>query len=261
MMKRLADVIDAPASLLPAAVSVCMHGAPETTIASTAARISEMSRTVAQRVHGSQTQALVAHLHEYLFEELAMVGNSDDYHNPDNSSIHMVVETRRGLPIVLGLIYKLVGDGIGLNTWGVGLPGHFLAGVEINGAACLVDAFNSGRILTPEEAQARVTAHFGAEVEWSDRLLAPVTNRYWVTRILQNLLTAYGKTENFNELGAVLEMELLLWPEESRLQRDLAVVLARGGKQDIATRYLEEYLLRNPDDPEKANLRQMIWNK
>lgn len=250
--------IDGERMLLPAAMAVSEHVPIDMDLAEIDDRIGQMSRIVASRTHSGQPQAVIAHLHDYLFEELAFEGNSDDYYNPDNSILPAVLYTRKGLPITLSLLYKLVSDRIGLNTWGIGLPGHFVLGLSYGGKTAYVDAFAGGKLLTLDEARARVTGQFGSQVEWSDRLLTPVTNRYWVTRILQNLLSSYTRSGSYQELAAVLELEVVLWPEESRLHRDLALVFAKLGKQDLANEWLEHYLHTNPADPQSADLRQMI---
>src|SRR5206468_6452152 len=101
------------------------------------------------RVRGGQPQALLVHLHEYLFTELGFAGNIEDYYNPYNSYLPSVLATKRGLPITLSLVYKIVAERLGLRAWGVGLPGHFLIGVECEpGNKMLVDTFASGRIIT-----------------------------------------------------------------------------------------------------------------
>ena len=257
-MESLSRDIDQPQSLLSAAVAISLHAVPDASVNEAQRRITAMAKVVSSRVHGTQVQALVAHLHEFLFEELGVEGNSADYYNPNNSLFPCVLRTHKGLPITLSLLYKLVGDRVGLNVWGVGLPGHFVAGVDMGGKVALIDTFAGGRLLSLEEAKERVVNHFGNQVEWSQRLIEPVTNRYWITRILQNLLTSYGKTGQYAEISAVLELELLLWPEEARLQRDLAVVLARVGKQDLASEWLEHYLHQNPEDPNGEDLRQLL---
>src|SRR5208282_3657952 len=100
-----------------------------------------------------------------------------------------VLANKRGLPITLSLIYKIVAERLGLRAWGVGLPGHFLVAVEEGPQKILlIDAFAKGRILTQGEAHERIRELFGPEMEWSEEMLQPATNRHWLTRILQNLL-------------------------------------------------------------------------
>jgi len=141
----------------------------------------------------------------------------------------------------------------------VGLPGHFLVAVEEpQQTLLLVDPFAQGRILTREEAHARIQELFGPEVPWTEDLLRPATNRHWLTRILQNLLHIFGTNNRYSDVAAVLEMEMLLWPNQDHLQRDLALVLARIGLSRPASLWLDAYLRNNPDDPQKSDLKQLL---
>ena len=99
---------------------------------------------------------------------------------------------------------------------------------------------------------------FGAEVESSDNLLQPASNRHWLTRMLQNLLNIFGSNGQYRDVAAMLEMEILLWPDQTRLQRDLALVLARIGMSQPASAWLGMYLDSNPDDPQCDDLKQLL---
>jgi len=250
--------INSPDALLNGAVAIAMHQDEEIDPAIVDATIQKFADTVLSRVRGSQPQALLAHLHGYLFEELGFAGNTEDYYAPANSYLPAVLVNRRGLPITLSLVYKLVAERVGIRSWGVGLPGHFLVGIECAGLPMLVDAFAGGRILTPDEAHSRMMEMFGPEVEWSEELLRPASNRHWLTRILQNLLNVFGSTWHYADVAAVLEMEMLLWPEQSHLQRDLGLVLARCGLSQPASAWLDRYLKTNPDDPQKKQIRELL---
>ena len=245
-------------ALLNGAIAITMHEIPAVQPAAVDAEIQQHADNVRARVRGRQSQALLAHLHEYLFDELGFRGNSEDYYNPANSYLPSVLQTRHGLPITLSLIYRLVAERVGLRAWGVGLPGHFLVGAEIDGAPILVDPFAGGRLLSREEARDRLRHTFGEEVEWSEDLLKPASSRHWLTRILQNLLNVFGRQDRFRDVAAVLEMEMLLWPEQHHLQRDLGLVLARCGMTRPATIWLDRYLQENPGDPQNDQLRELL---
>jgi regulator of sirC expression with transglutaminase-like and TPR domain len=122
----------------------------------------------------------------------------------------------------------------------------------------LIDPYALGRELSIEEAHEKLQEMFGSEVEWSPELLHAASNRHWLTRILQNLLNVYGSTNQFADVAAVLEMEMLLWPEQSHLQRDLGLVLARCGLSQPASIWLDRYLKTNPDDPQKGQIRELL---
>ena len=249
--------IQSPDALLNGAVAIAMHQLPDVDPTAVDNTIQKYADTVRSRVRGHQPQAILAHLHGYLFDELGFTGNTSDYYNVANSYLPKVLETKRGLPITLSLLYKLVAERLGLRSWGVGLPGHFLVAVEAGGTL-LVDPFAGGRIVTPDEARARLEETFGEDVEWDDELLRPASNRHWLTRMLQNLLNVFGNKGNYADVAAVLEMEMLLWPDQNHLQRDLGLVLARCGFSRPASVWLDRYLQTNPDDPQRSQLQELL---
>lgn len=258
LLARQLASISSPDALLNGAIGIAMHQMEDVDPAQVDQTIQQYADTIRSRVRGVQPQAILAHLHAFLFDEMGYSGNTEDYYNPANSYLPAVLKSRKGLPITLSLIYKLVADRLGLRAWGVGLPGHFLIGVEMDGAPILVDPFAHGRIVTPEEAHARLIEMFGPEVEWSEEMLRPASNRHWLTRMLQNLLNVFGSTGHYADVAAVLEMEMLLWPDQSHLQRDLGLVLARCGLAQPATIWLDQYLKTNPDDPQEGQIRELL---
>jgi regulator of sirC expression with transglutaminase-like and TPR domain len=257
-MSRQIPAIESPDALLNGAIAISMHQLEHVDHARVDRVLQSYADTVRARVKGSQPQALVAHLHHFLFEEQGFAGNTDDYYNTANSYLPIVLESKRGLPITLSLIYKIVAERIGLRVHGVGLPGHFMVALEEDDRAILIDPFCEGRMLTPDEAADRVRAAFGPEIEWSDELLAPVSNLHWLTRMLQNLLHIFGGAGRYHDVAAMLELEMILWPAQTHLQRDLALVLARIGLSEPASIWLDKYLRSNPNDPQRTDLKQLL---
>ena len=257
LLSRQVPVINSSDALLEGAIAIAMHQMENIDPSVIDKTIQSYADTVRSRVRGPQPQALLAHLHEFLFDELGFTGNGEDYYNTINSYAPAVIQTRRGLPIILSLIYKLVAERVGLRCWGVGLPGHFIVGVDVAGTNMLVDPFNGGRVLSIDEAHQRMRETFGPEIEWSDELIQPISNLHWLTRVLQNLLHIFGASGHYADVAAMLEMEMVLWPKQTHLQRDLALVLARIGLSQPASIWLDRYLKSNPDDPQKQDLEQL----
>lgn len=255
---HVASMIESPDALLQGAVAIAMHQAPDVKPDRIDRTIQSFADTIRKRVRGRQPQALLAHLHDFLFDEKGFIGETSDYYNPVNSYVPVVLETKRGLPITLSLIYKCVGERLGLRVHGIGLPGHFLVAVEFPDSAMLVDPFSGGRLLSMNEALSRVKDALGPQAEWNDELLRPVSNLHWLTRMLQNLLHAFGADGRYADVAAVLEMEMILWPQQKHLQRDLALVLARIGMSKPASIWLNRYLQSNPQDPQRNDLQQLL---
>lgn len=258
LLSKQLDVLESPDALLNGALAIARHEMPDVDPAEVDQIIQNYADTVRSRVRGIQPQAMIAHLHDYLFDELGFIGDTETYYSPFNSYLPHVLEHKRGLPITLTLVYKLVADRLGLRCWGVALPGHFLAAVDVDGSPMMIDSFAGGRIITPEEATQRMQSMFGPDIEWIDDLMQPAGARHWLTRILQNLLNIFGSEGRYADVAAMLEMEMLLWPDQDRLQRDLALVLARIGMSRPASAWLEQYLVNNPDDPQEKDLKQLL---
>lgn len=257
-MRRARERLETPVGLIEGALAIARNSESAIDVEAQKHTLYEMGREVRARVRGPQPQALLAHLHDYLFVELGFIGNTLNYHDPANSFLNTVLEARRGLPITLSLVYKIVGERAGLKIHGLGLPGHFCIGVELDDGLMIVDPFYGGRVLNCQEAHERIRDTYGSHVEWTEELLSPVTHRHWLTRIMQNLLHTFNERDRVRDVAAMLELELLLWPEQMHLQRDLALVLARLGEVGSASNWLTKYLTANPEDPQRQDLEQLL---
>src|SRR5690606_4595347 len=94
-------------------------------------------------------------LNHYFYNELGFSGNVNDYYNPDNSYLHRVMHSRRGIPISLAVIYMELAQQIGLHVQGISFPGHFLMKLTIPAGQVVLDPFN-GTSLSREELEERV---------------------------------------------------------------------------------------------------------
>lgn len=204
--------LESSRGLLHAAVALSMHELHEADPAGVEARLDHLAQTVRARVKSDQPQALLAHAHDVLFEEEGFTGNNEDYDNPFNSYLPVVLKNRRGMPIALVLIYKLVIERLGLRVRGINAPGHFLAGVEAAPGAplLLIDPFSGGEALSRHEAFERIEHVTGAPLPRSERFLTPATHRQWLMRMLYNLQHVFAQRARAADLAAMLELANLL---------------------------------------------------
>jgi regulator of sirC expression with transglutaminase-like and TPR domain len=117
---------------------------------------------------------------EYLGHELRFRGNQEDYYNVANSLLPEIIETRRGIPISLSLIYIFVGRRAGMKVEGVGLPGHFI----IRYRDAFFDPFHGGRRLGLDECRALLEQH-GQTL--TAEHLEPTPPRQILLRMLTNI--------------------------------------------------------------------------
>jgi len=131
-------------------------------------------------------------------------GNVDDYYHPDNSFINRVIETRRGIPISLAIIWMEVGRRCGVPVEGVALPGHFL----VYAGGQLVDPFYYGEAIGLDEAASLVAASLGGEPRLDKSWLNPVPTAEVIRRMLRNLEQIYldtGDPSGVEWVAALLE--------------------------------------------------------
>jgi regulator of sirC expression with transglutaminase-like and TPR domain len=213
-------LVNSTTGLLNAAAAIAMHAFPEIELAHVHARIDDMAGRILSRAPSRSRQALLAHLHDVLFEEEGFTGASDEtYYDPRNSFLPLVLETRRGLPITLCLIYKAVANCLGIKAGGINAPFHFLARIRSEKGWLLVDPFEGGRVYHKDEAIARIDRFAGHSDTARDQYLPPATHREWLSRILHNLCTTLNDRGHACDLLAMLELKNAL---DSSLTPELA---------------------------------------
>ena len=80
-------------------------------------------------------------LNRYFFQELGFAGNVNDYYDAANSYLHVVLHTRRGIPITLALVYMEIAAQIGIVASGISFPGHFLVRLRMPRGDVVIDPF------------------------------------------------------------------------------------------------------------------------
>jgi regulator of sirC expression with transglutaminase-like and TPR domain len=203
-------VLDTDDGLVTAACAMSMHELEDVNPPLVGEMLASLADEIRCRVKGSQPEALLAHLHEVLFEEHGFTGNTDDYYSPVNSYLPEVLVTKRGIPITLSLVYYIVARRIGLSAWGINAPGHFLTGVQVNGASMIIDPFAGGRMMSREEAIARIEQEAGQSVPDGIDVLSVASHRRWISRMLKNLEAIFAHTNRQRDVAAVRELAELM---------------------------------------------------
>ncbi len=141
------------------------------------ARLDDLADTALAARRAADALSRLHRLREFLFEELGFAGDRSDYFDPRNSHLNEVLDRRLGIPITLSLVFIEVGQRLGLQMEGIGLPGHFITGARIAGEHVLLDPFNRGAVLTVEACGQVVRQALGRPVQLRPEHFAPVDNR------------------------------------------------------------------------------------
>lgn len=154
------------------------------------------------------TDEATRHISAHLFQAMGFAGNESNYYDPDNSCLTRVIDTRRGIPVTLSILYLLIAKRLRVAVFGVGTPGHFLIGYRHNGDTRFLDAFRSGQPLETAEVR-RMLVRNG--YEYRPDYLKPCGPREILLRMMRNLLSIYQKTgdgDHAERLSVLVEIVL-----------------------------------------------------
>jgi regulator of sirC expression with transglutaminase-like and TPR domain len=162
----------------------------------------ELARA-AERTSGSPDATVIA-CRQVLGGAEGFRGDQARYDHPDNSMLDLVLTRRRGLPILLSVVYVEVARRAGVGLAGVGLPGHFIVGHFGADPPVLLDPFAAG---------APVSAAAAGET-----LLRPWGPHEIALRMLNNLVAAYDRRGDLTRALRAATMRLSLPVANSDLQ-------------------------------------------
>lgn len=175
-----------------------------------------------------------------LGERYGFRGSAADYQRLESSLLHQVLVRRRGLPILLSVLWMEVARRAGAPVYGVALPGHFVVGFGPADDQVLADPFDGGRVLTGSDAELLVAGATGAALQPS--MLVPADPLDVVSRILNNVRAwAAARPERTDVALWAVELSLALPSHPARLRFERARLLVQRGDFVDGAVELEEY--------------------
>lgn len=151
---------------------------------------------------------IVKSFNAVFFNKLKFKANTKNFHAVSNSMINLVLDTRKGNPISLCVIYMLVAQKLNLPIYGVNLPNLFILTYKVSNFQLYINAFNNGLIFTRADIDNYI-AHLN--ITPNDLFYQPCTNLDVMRRVLRNIIVSFEKTgdqEKVNEVKALLEILL-----------------------------------------------------
>lgn len=143
-------------------------------------------------------------------------GNRKNYHDPANSFINKVLETRTGNPLSLSVVYMIIAQSLDIPVFGINLPEHFVLAYTTSGpdpegtepairqqVLFYINAFSGGAVFSYQEVSDFV-ARMGHEPV--SVFFNPCSNEDIVRRMLNNLVNAFTREGQADKAG---EMEML----------------------------------------------------
>lgn len=141
-------------------------------------------------------------------------GNTKNHHDPQNSYINQVLESKKGNQISLAIIYSTIAQKLDIPVYGVNLPQHFILGYIDEskrdehefGVLFYINAFNKGAIFGKHDVDQFLRQ---LNLEAQPGFYAPCSNIEIIRRVIRNLISSYenlGSAEKVQELKELQEI-------------------------------------------------------
>jgi len=157
-------------------------------------------------------------LNHIIFDIHGFKGSITNIHSPNNAFINQVMETKKGNPVSLAIIYCSVAQRSGLPVYGVDLPGNMILAYEDekyarvfgkddrNAILFYINPFNRGAVFGTREIDSFIEKQ---KLETSDSYFISCSNQVVIRNLVEQLITSYkklGYPEKVDELEELAEI-------------------------------------------------------
>lgn len=147
-------------------------------------------------------------INSVIFNKLKFGANTKNFHSPGNSMINVVLESRKGNPITLCVIYMLVAQKLKLPVHGVNLPNLFvLTYKDERHTQFYINAFNKGLIFSRQDIENYINElHLAPQSSFFE----PCPSLEIIRRVLRNLVMSFDKMGEHAKAEEVKELLLII---------------------------------------------------
>ena len=258
--RRFAEVVRSePVDLGLACLLVGAEVEPDLDVDVPLATLEALAAAARPEVPRGSSPAIAAEgLRVALGEQAGFAGSEADYADVRSSLLHEVLRRRRGLPLLLSVLWLEVAARLDVPAFALALPGHVVVGLgDPEDQHVLVDPFDSGRVLTPPEVTARLAA-----AGWGPSDLRVLGPADLLLRVLTNVRALTARQAPALEVSATrlwaVELSLLLPRHPVELRRERGELLVRLGDHLGGAEELETYALvvQGADEPAAETARR-----
>jgi len=250
--------------LTEASIAVAQHAFPDLDVQHVLDEIDQFGDRLKKRISAdaSAVQRL-QQLKHLFFTELGFGPNPNDFYAPENSYIHHILQSRRGIPISLAIIMMELGNQVGLKIRGVSFPNHFMLRVSLPQGEVIMDPL-TGASLAKQELQAMLDPYLEARGYVGDLqlplnvFLRVSSSREILSRFLRNLKLIYTEHERWERLLGVQQRLVILLPDSLEEVRDRGLIFAQLEYLRPAIEDMQAYLSAQPDASDADEIREHI---
>jgi regulator of sirC expression with transglutaminase-like and TPR domain len=208
---------------------------------------------IGARASGSYGRHYVDVVNHFLFQEIGLRGNEEDYYDPHNSCLNEVISRRVGIPITLSVLYMEISRRLARPVYGIGLPGHFVVQYNDGRYSTFIDPFHGGELLSADQCYDRAQMTIG-----DPRVLVPIDKKQILFRMINNLRGIYLSRRRYAKAMQVMDLLVDISPRLGDLRKQRAQLFLQMQDMRGARADLEEYLRLSPDADDKEAIESQL---
>jgi regulator of sirC expression with transglutaminase-like and TPR domain len=209
----------------------------------------ELSLSIKKLLPLRPTQ-LIDEINNYLYKEKGFEPNFQDYYNPLNSYLNVVLERKTGIPITLSILYMRIAQNLGFTLYPVNFPSHFLLKHVLDGdnSEIIIDPFNKGRIMDDYSLKELLVQYYpNLNIPLTHDFVEKATAAQVIIRMLNNLKSSYYDSHDVEKAEVANEMIICMDHYNPDAIRDKGMILLKKGNPTDALRLLSLYLEIDPE--------------
>jgi regulator of sirC expression with transglutaminase-like and TPR domain len=185
--------------------------------------IDKIKKAIWLEINENQTAFEKIKIFNKVFYEIqGFKGNTKSFHSPLNSFINTVLETRKGNPLTLSLLYSYIAQELNIPVFGVNLPNHFcLCYMDENGTQQMMDKKSKYGVLFYINTYSKGTIFYENDiVQFLAQLkvapershFEPCSNSVIIQRMLSNLISSFQQVGNSEKVNELIELRSVFDP-------------------------------------------------
>jgi regulator of sirC expression with transglutaminase-like and TPR domain len=227
--------------------------------------IEEMGQEVKRRIKNPKDMrptCIIEKFNEFFFDDIKFHPNINDYYNPINNYLNIVLEKKIGIPITLSIIYIHLASFLNFELQPVNFPSHFLVKYTLDKDSneyIIIDPFNKGRIMDDYILQDLLNkVNPKLKVSISNSLLEKASPSQILIRILNNLKNGYVEVDDLEKIEIINEMILSLDRLNPEATRDSGIILYRNKNFKESLKRFYKYIELNPEAEDIDKILELI---
>lgn len=165
-------------------------------------KITKYTQEIWLEINDNLTALEKIHLiNHFIFEVHGFKGNVDGFHDNQNSILKDVLDSKKGNPLSLSILYLLIGRQLDLPIYGINMPRHFVVAfldpfqittpIEDSPVLFYINPFSKGDVFGPNELSEFLEK---INVPEKEEYFTPCDNKTILKRLLNNLIYSYSKS-------------------------------------------------------------------